>query len=121
MSTTSGSASPATVTASAPSLAAPDQVDVVLLLEDDLQAAPEQGMIVGDQHPDRLGAFTAVRSLRGSHRCVAASAQFVASLGNGPRQEKTLADPRPRCKPGPARIMAGRRRADYSSTSRITP
>jgi hypothetical protein len=32
----------------------PDQVDVVLLIQDHLQTAPEQGMIVGDQHPDRL-------------------------------------------------------------------
>jgi len=45
----------------------PDQIDVVLLIQDHLQAAPEQGMIVGDQHPDRLGASPRVRPLASSH------------------------------------------------------
>ena len=35
----------------------PDQVDVVLFVEDHLQAAPEQRMIIRDQHPDRFLAL----------------------------------------------------------------
>ena len=70
----------------------PDQVDVVLLIQDHLQTTPEQGMIVGDQHPDRLGTSPRVRPLGSSHRCVAASAQFVASLWC---HHQTLADGRP--------------------------
>jgi uncharacterized protein YcaQ len=67
-----------------------DQVDVVLVGQDHLQAAPEQRMIVGDQDPDRLGATAGVGPLRGSHRSVAVSAQFVASLGTGSRRKRLL-------------------------------
>ena len=59
----------------------PDQIDVVLFLQDHLQAAPEQRMIIGDQHPDGLRALAAVRPPSSSHRPVAHGAHFVASLG----------------------------------------
>ena len=35
----------------------PDQVDVVLFIQDHLQAAPEKRVVVRDQHPDRLRAL----------------------------------------------------------------
>jgi hypothetical protein len=40
--------------ASAPSPASPDDLDVLLLLEDHLQPAPEQRMVVDDEHADRV-------------------------------------------------------------------
>ena len=87
----------------------PDQVDVILLLEDHLQAAAEQRVIIRDQHPDGFLALLPLTHLRSallwpflrppssSHRPVAHGAHLVClPQGTPPRHvTQTLADPGP--------------------------
>jgi len=58
-----------------------DDVDVVLFRENHLQATPEQGVIIGDQHPDGIWALSRPRPPGSRRRPVAHGAHFVASLG----------------------------------------